>query len=128
MANLPAAAASLDPPFEIERVKSIGGEGRNRWYEFDVRRAAGRDLRFLLTEQGLEVSRILRTRFGPVTMDRSISRGRHRELDTEERDLLYLAVGLPSPLEVKQRPKADSRSAPPSARVTRGPRGKGRSA
>jgi 23S rRNA pseudouridine2605 synthase len=128
VAGLPAAALAADPPFEIVRVGVAGGEGRNRWFDFELKRGHGRDLRNLLSAAGLEVSRILRTRFGPVTMDRAISRGRHRELEPAERDALYAAVGLAMPAERARRLKAGSRSAAPSRPPRPGPRGRGRSA
>ncbi|HUO95802.1 MAG TPA: S4 domain-containing protein [Steroidobacteraceae bacterium] len=132
LAGLPAAARASTPPFEIERITPAGGEGRNRWLEFDVVRGHGRELRQLLATAGLEVSRILRTRFGPITMDRAISRGRHRELEDEERDALYVAVGLATPAERARRlraasVKAGSRSASPRRPKRPAPRGRGRS-
>jgi len=133
IAGLAAEARLREPPFEIESARAAGGEGRNRWYEFDTRRARGRDLRELLLGAGLEVSRILRTRFGPVTMDRALSRGRHRELTAEERTLLYTAVGL-SPSGARARPSAPERASAPARRTarpsrpgSRGPAGRGKS-
>jgi 23S rRNA pseudouridine2605 synthase len=127
VAGLRAAAAAAEPPFTIDAVGVAGGEGRNRWLEFEVRGARGRDLRALLLAQGFEVNRILRTRFGPVKMDRAISRGRHRELTPVERDALYDALGLTTPgKRSRTRVKAGSRSAGPSRRKRPGPAGKGR--
>ena len=140
IAGLSAAAASADPPFSIDAARAAGGEGRNRWYDFDTRHARGRDLRELLLAAGLEVSRIMRTRLGPVTMDRALSRGRHRELTPEERTALYAAVGLATPgARARTRatgrpaatPAAEIRPGSRSARPTRprspAPRGRGRS-
>ncbi len=137
IAGLAAEARRREPPFEIESARAAGGEGRNRWYEFDTRRARGRDLRELLLGVGLEVSRIMRTRFGPVTMDRALSRGRHRELTPEERTLLYTAVGLSSGgagARPGARPGAPTRASAPAPRTgrpsrpgSRGPAGRGTS-
>jgi 23S rRNA pseudouridine2605 synthase len=128
VAGLPAAAATAEPPFAIDAVSAAGGEGRNRWLEFEVRSARGRDLRALLLAQGFEVSRILRTRFGPVSMDRAISRGRHRELTVVERDALYNALGLTPPgKRARPRLKPGSRNAGPSPRKRPVPAGKGKS-
>jgi len=134
IASLGAAALAAEPPFTIEAARALGGEGRNRWYEFDTRRARGRDLRELLLGAGLEVSRILRTRVGPLTMDRALSRGRHRELDAEERAALYAAVGLSAPGARPRRapppappPGPGTRSARPSPPRSRGRGDKGRS-
>jgi len=126
--GLAAAALAAEPPFEIARVGAAGGEGRNRWFEFELRRGHGRDLRNLLSAAGLEVSRILRTRLGPVTMDRAISRGRHRELAPAERDQLYAAVGLAMPAARARRLRSGSRSAAPTRPRRPGPAGRGRSA
>ncbi len=138
IAGLAARAAVADPPFAIDAARTAGGEGRNRWFDFDTRRARGRDLRELLLSAGLEVSRILRTRVGPVTMDRALSRGRHRELTAEERAALYTAVGLGAPGApgARTRPRAapaaasasaGSRSARPTRPGSRGPAGRDRS-
>ena len=125
MGALPAAALAADPPFEIAHVTALGGEGRNRWFEFELRSGHGRELRSLLSAAGLEVSRILRTRLGPVTMDRAIARGRHRELGEEERDALYAAVGLANPAARRFSP--GSRSAARTRPRRRGRAGTGRS-
>ncbi len=125
--GLKGQAAQAGRSFEIVAVATLGGEGRNRWFEFELRRGHGRDLRTLLMNAGLEVSRILRTRFGPVTMDRAISRGRHRELEPKERDALYAALALSRPGARARHIKADSRSAGPSRPRRRAPAGRGRS-
>ena len=125
--ELKGRAALAEPPFEILSIAAAGGEGRNRWLEFEVRRAHGRDLRNLLLAAGFEVSRVLRTRFGPVTMDRGVMRGRSRELEQEERYAVYAAMALPNPFQRAKQLKAGSRSAAPKRPATRGPAGKGRS-
>jgi 23S rRNA pseudouridine2605 synthase len=68
----------------IEQCEAAGGEGANRWYQITVRGASGRELRRLLERQGAQVSRVLRTRLGPLTLERSLARGRFRELSQEE--------------------------------------------
>jgi 23S rRNA pseudouridine2605 synthase len=99
--SLPAlAAAQPERPFEIEAVTLAGGEGRNRWVEFRVRRAHGRDLRNLVIGAGFEVSRVLRVQYGPVILERGVPRGRSLELKGEARDALYREFGLPLPSDV----------------------------
>ncbi len=122
-----AAALAGEPAFEITQAMLLAGAGRNRWIEFEVRRGHGRDLRRIVMDAGLEVGRILRTRFGPVSMDRTVSRGRHRELQGKERDALYQAVGLPPPgVALKPAPAAERARAPLTPRGSRGPVGRGR--
>jgi len=68
----------------ISRCEAGGGEGANRWYNIEARGASGRELRQLLERQGVQVSRVLRTRLGPLALERSLGRGRFRELSQEE--------------------------------------------
>lgn len=68
----------------VERCQPAGGEGANRWYQLTIRGASGREVRQLLERQGAQVSRVLRTRFGPLVLERSLGRGRFRELSPDE--------------------------------------------
>ncbi|HVS76690.1 MAG TPA: S4 domain-containing protein, partial [Steroidobacteraceae bacterium] len=61
-----------------------GGEGANRWYAITARGASGKDVRQLFERQGAIVSRVLRTRLGPLALERSLGRGHYRELAREE--------------------------------------------
>jgi 23S rRNA pseudouridine2605 synthase len=68
----------------VERCEPSGGEGANRWYTFAARGASGKDVRQLFERQGALVSRVLRTRFGPLGLERALGRGQFRELTSEE--------------------------------------------
>ncbi|HEX4619518.1 MAG TPA: S4 domain-containing protein [Steroidobacteraceae bacterium] len=61
-----------------------GGEGANRWYTVSVRGASGKEVRQLFERQGALVSRVLRTRLGPVALGRVLGRGQARELQSDE--------------------------------------------
>ncbi|MBW4052254.1 MAG: rRNA pseudouridine synthase [Proteobacteria bacterium] len=61
-----------------------GGEGTNRWYAITARGASGKDVRQLFERQAAIVSRVLRTRLGPLALERSLARGHFRELTREE--------------------------------------------
>jgi 23S rRNA pseudouridine2605 synthase len=69
-----------------------GGEGTNRWYTIQARGASGKDIRQLFERQGAIVSRVLRTRLGPVTLDRRLSRGQFRRLIASELESLTAAA------------------------------------
>ena len=73
---------------QIERCDAAGGEGSNRWYSLVARGASGKDVRQLFERQGALVSRVLRTQMGSLALDRHLSRGRFRELSSEELDAL----------------------------------------
>jgi 23S rRNA pseudouridine2605 synthase len=78
----------------IESVKPAGGEGSNRWIQVEVVGLRPRDLRELLESCGLEANRILRTRFGPIAMDRALARGRSRPLTEAELKSLRVLADL----------------------------------
>ncbi|MFO7275698.1 MAG: S4 domain-containing protein [Pseudomonadota bacterium] len=80
-------------PLEVERCDPAGGEGSNRWYTVVARGASGRDIRQLFERQGAQVSRVLRTRFGPLVLERSLPRGHFREVTNEELTLLLEQAG-----------------------------------
>jgi len=56
----------------------------NRWYRLTTRGASGKDVRQLLERQGAIVSRILRTQFGSLGLERSLARGQYRALTAGE--------------------------------------------
>ncbi|MDB6102464.1 MAG: pseudouridylate synthase [Gammaproteobacteria bacterium] len=73
---------------QIGRCDAAGGEGSNRWYSLVARGASGKDVRQLFERQGALVSRVLRTQMGSLALDRHLSRGRFRELSSEELEAL----------------------------------------
>jgi len=66
-------------------------EGSNRWYSIVVRGASGKDIRQLFERQGALVSRVLRISVGTLKLDKSLSRGQHRQLTHEEVSALLQA-------------------------------------
>ena len=122
--------------------EAAGGEGANRWYAITARGASGKDVRQLFERQGALVSRVLRTRLGPLALERSLGRGHFRELEREELEALLLAASesrsesgsVPRPEPAgRARPQGrpsggvgpDSKphSKPPARRRSRGPPG-----
>ena len=68
----------------VESCESAGGEAANRWYSLQARGASGKEVRQLFERQGALVSRVLRTKLGPVALERTLGRGRFRALTPEE--------------------------------------------
>jgi 23S rRNA pseudouridine2605 synthase len=68
----------------VERCASAGGEAANRWYTLGVRGASGKQVRQLFERQGALVGRVLRTQLGPLSLERTLARGRARELNDGE--------------------------------------------
>lgn len=70
------------------------GEGANEWYHVVLRRGRRREVRRLWESQGLTVSRLIRVRYGPVTLPRGLRRGDYRELNAREVGALVESVGM----------------------------------
>lgn len=86
--KLRAALADSGTKGSVESVVAAGGEGSNRWLQVAVVGLRAHDLRHALQVCGLEANRLLRTRYGPIGMDRVLARGRSRALTDGELDAL----------------------------------------
>lgn len=72
-------------------------EAANRWYQVTVREGRYREVRRLLEAVGCPVSRLIRTRFGPISLPRDLAPGKWRELTPPEIGLLTEASpGVPA--------------------------------
>ena len=83
-----------DGPGRFDDIQEDGGEGANRWYRVSVAEGRNRIVRRLWEAAGCQVSRLIRVRFGSVTLPRHLPRGRYREMGVRELKLLYEAAGL----------------------------------
>ena len=73
-------------PAHFEQIIDAGGEGTNHWYHVMVKQGRNRIVRKLWESQGLQVSRLIRIRFGSVTLPRMLRRGRWAELEQDAID------------------------------------------
>ncbi|HET8730125.1 MAG TPA: 23S rRNA pseudouridine(2605) synthase RluB [Moraxellaceae bacterium] len=92
--NLLAGVELEDGPAKFEKMVELGGEGFNRWWQVVVKEGRNREVRRLFDSQGLKVSRLLRTRYGSVTLPRTLKTGRWIELDKADIDALVELVQL----------------------------------
>jgi 23S rRNA pseudouridine2605 synthase len=74
-----------------------GGQGANHWYHVIVREGRNREVRRLWESQGVQVSRLIRIRYGPVRLPSEVRAGRFRDLEKKDLEALYSAVKLPVP-------------------------------
>ena len=73
-------------------IHAEGGEGANRWYRVSVAEGRNRIIRRLWEAVDCQVSRLIRVRFGPVTLPRHLPRGRYREMVHRELGELFEAT------------------------------------
>ena len=85
-----------DGPARFESITDAGGPGANHWYHVTLSEGRNREVRRLWETQGVKVSRLIRVRYGPLTLPRSLRPGRWRDLTAEELAELLELVGLPA--------------------------------
>jgi 23S rRNA pseudouridine2605 synthase len=90
-----------DGPANFLRIRDGGGEGTNHWYHVALAEGRNREVRRMFEAAGLMVSRLIRTRHGPITLPRGLKRGRWEELEENEVRSLLASVGLKAPAEEK---------------------------
>jgi 23S rRNA pseudouridine2605 synthase len=83
-----------DGPAKFESVVDMGGEGANHWYKVVVKEGRNREVRRLWESQGIQVSRLSRIRFGPVSLPKYLRRGQCADLHEEKIAALCNSVGL----------------------------------
>jgi len=90
-----------DGPASFLRIRDGGGEGTNHWYHVALAEGRNREVRRMFEAVGLMVSRLIRTRHGPIALPKGLKRGRWEELEDNEVRSLMAAVGLKAPSEEK---------------------------
>ena len=76
---------------QFSKIADGGGEGINKWYRVIIGEGRNREVRRMFEAIGLTVSRLIRTRYGSMTLPRGLKRGRWEEMEENAvRDLLNL--------------------------------------
>jgi 23S rRNA pseudouridine2605 synthase len=101
-----------DGPAHFTDIVDGGGEGENHWYYVVIMEGRYREVRRMWEAVGHPVTRLIRTRYGPIILPRRLHKSKRQELEPEDIKLLYDAAGL-----VYHEPKGRRR--PGAARRTR---------
>ena len=84
MNQLSAGIQLEDGLAKFNRISDAGGEGANHWYHVTLSEGRNREVRRMFEAVGLQVSRLMRVRYGPVILPPGLKRGMWRELEPQE--------------------------------------------
>jgi 23S rRNA pseudouridine2605 synthase len=76
------------------KIADGGGEGINKWYRVVIGEGRNREVRRMFEAIGLTVSRLIRTRYGAMTLPSGLKRGRWEELEENDVRSLLTAFGV----------------------------------
>jgi 23S rRNA pseudouridine2605 synthase len=111
-----------DGAAHFDAIIDAGGQGSNHWYHIVVREGRNREVRRLWESQGVTVSRLMRVRYGPVSLPKGLLPGRYRELTEGDVNALLTAAGMASidtAPKAKPASKSTSKAAPRRAAAPR---------
>tara|TARA_Y100000588_G_C14156462_1_gene882844 strand:+ start:338 stop:1087 length:750 start_codon:yes stop_codon:yes gene_type:complete len=77
---------------KFEKIDFRGGESSNSWYHVVISEGRNREVRRLWASQGIDVSRLIRVRYGKIHLPRYLARGQSKELSPSEVESLLKAL------------------------------------
>ncbi len=106
--TLRAGVKLEDGPAKFQKITYRGGEGRNHWFHVVLSEGRNREVRRLWESQGVQVSRLIRVRYGDLEMKRQLPLGGWVELPLADVNVYRKLVEL-SP-ETKSKVKVDEKA------------------
>ena len=103
---------------KFDKLEDQGGTGMNHWYLVQIREGRNREVRRMFEAVGMTVSRLIRVRYGAVSLPKTLPRGKRMELTPEEVRAWMLdldeaekkmAAAAPAKAEAKKAEKAAAR-------------------
>ncbi|MBG6247956.1 23S rRNA pseudouridine(2605) synthase RluB [Candidatus Symbiopectobacterium sp. PLON1] len=85
-----------DGPASFCTLKYSGGEGLNQWYNVTLTEGRNREVRRLWEAVGVQVSRLIRVRYGDIPLTKGLPRGGWTEMPLEQLNYLRELVQLPA--------------------------------
>ncbi len=83
-----------DGTAHFDEIKVVGGDGANKWYHVILHEGRNREVRRLWESQGVKVSRLMRVRFGLISLPRGQKPGRWEDIPEDMVNELRRSVGL----------------------------------
>lgn len=83
-----------DGPAAFKSISAQGGEGLNQWYNVVLTEGRNREVRRMWEAVEVQVSRLIRIRYGDILLPKALPRGGWLELDLASVNYLRSAVGL----------------------------------
>lgn len=80
---------------KFDDIQEAGGEGANHWYHVTLKEGRNREVRRLWEAVGLTVSRLIRIRYGSMSLPRGLPRGAWRDATEEETSALLETAKMP---------------------------------
>ena len=103
-----------DGPARFEKITYSGGESRNHWFHVVLSEGRNREVRRLWESQGVQVSRLIRVRYGDMEMKRQLPLGGWNELGLPDvnyfRQLVNLAPETQSKVKVTEKAMDNAKS------------------
>jgi len=92
--NLRMGVTLEDGLANFDKIKAAGGEGMNKWWHVSLSEGRNREVRRLWESQQVQVSRLIRIRYGKIELPKSLPRGGWIELSIEEVNYLLATAGM----------------------------------
>lgn len=86
---------------KFDTIKYSGGEGMNHWFHVTLKEGRNREVRRLWESQEMQVSRLIRVRYGKIELPRNVPRGGWLEMPLDQLNYLRSEVGLTPESESK---------------------------
>jgi 23S rRNA pseudouridine2605 synthase len=94
-----------DGKANFKKVKSMGGEGINRWFHVVLTEGRNREVRRMWESQGAVVSRLIRIRYGDLLLPKHLPAGGYAEYPLEDVNYLRKLVQMPAETESLMKPE-----------------------
>ena len=97
-----------DGEAKFNDIQEAGGDGANKWFHVVIQEGRNREVRRLWESQGVQVSRLMRVRYGPIIMPQNLRIGHWTKLEGGDLDYLYEQAGM--------KPQSSAKRGAPSAK------------